>query len=93
MRLLLCVILLFASGLHSNAQDRSLKEKLEKLKKDIRQSTYYDSSTVFKKGQEAIELATATASLKCTRVGGISTLPNYNEVKEFSNQLQPSKKI
>jgi two-component system NarL family sensor kinase len=57
MRLLLCVILLFASGLHSNAQDRSLKEKLEKLKKDIRQSTYYDSSTVFKKGQEAIELA------------------------------------
>ena len=46
-----------------------------------------------KTNQEAIELATATASLKCTRVGGISTLPNYNEVKEFSNQLQPSKKI
>ena len=46
-----------------------------------------------KTNQEAIELATATASLKCSRVGGISTLPNYNEVKEFSNQLQPSKKI
>lgn len=57
MRLFLCVILLFASGFHSKAQERSVQEKLEKLKKDIRQSTYYDSSAVFKKGQEAIELA------------------------------------
>ena len=57
MRLFLCVILLFAFGFHSKAQDRSVQEKLEKLKKDIRQSTYYDSSAVFKKGQEAIELA------------------------------------
>ena len=29
--------------------------------------------------QEAIELATACATLKCTRIGGIKTLPNNKE--------------
>jgi len=43
--------------------------------------------------QEAIELATATASLKCTMIGGINNLPNSNDVAEFSNKLQPSRKI
>ena len=43
--------------------------------------------------QEAIEMATATASLKCTRTGGISTLPSYEEVLEFSEQIKPSKQI
>ncbi|TNF46454.1 MAG: tetratricopeptide repeat protein [Bacteroidetes bacterium] len=57
MRQLSVTILLFLFGYFVNAQEGSVKEKLEKLKKDIRQSTYYDSSAVFKKGQEAIELA------------------------------------
>ena len=43
--------------------------------------------------QKAIELATATASLKCTRTGGIKTLPSYQEVEEFLNQIKPSKQI
>ena len=43
--------------------------------------------------QEAIELATATASLKCTMIGGIYNLPSSKDVAEFSNQLQPSRKI
>ena len=43
--------------------------------------------------REAIELATATASLKCTREGGISNLPSYKEVIEFSKQIKPSKQI
>ena len=46
-----------------------------------------------KTSKEAIELATATASLKCTRSGGIKTLPDYPEVKEFLNQIEPSKQI
>ena len=43
--------------------------------------------------REAIELATASASLKCTREGGISNLPSYKEVIEFSKQIKPSKQI
>ena len=43
--------------------------------------------------REAIELATASASLKCTREGGISNLPTYKEVIEFSKQIKPSKQI
>ena len=43
--------------------------------------------------QEAIELATAAASLKCTMIGGINNLPCHKDVIKFSNQLQPSKKI
>ena len=43
--------------------------------------------------QEAIELATACATLKCTRIGGIKTLPNNKEVLEFSKQIKPSKLI
>ena len=46
-----------------------------------------------KTSKEAIELATATASLKCTKSGGIKTLPDYPEVKEFLNQIEPSKQI
>ena len=46
-----------------------------------------------KTSKEAIELATATASLKCTRSGGNKTLPDYPEVKEFLNQIEPSKQI
>jgi len=46
-----------------------------------------------KTAQEAIELATAAASLKCTRIGGIKTLPSYDEVIEFSKQIKPSKQI
>jgi sulfofructose kinase len=46
-----------------------------------------------KTSKEAIELATATASLKCTKSGGIKTLPDYPEVKEFLNLIEPSKQI
>ena len=43
--------------------------------------------------QKAIELATAAASLKCSQTGGISNLPSYEEVLEFSEQIKPSKQI
>ena len=53
-------ILLSAFGL--NAQ--SLSKKLDRLKQEIRQSTYYDSATVFKKGAEAIRIARKLKSKK-----------------------------
>ena len=43
--------------------------------------------------QESIELATAAASLKCSRSGGIRAIPNYNELIKFSNQLKPTTEI
>ncbi len=38
-------------------QSKEVKAKLEELKKEIRQSTYYDSAAVFKKGAQAIKIA------------------------------------
>ena len=52
-------------------------------------ATFIENKTT----QEAIELATACASLKCTRTGGIKTLPNKKEVIEFSKQIKPSKPV
>ena len=49
-------ILLFSSA-YLIAQNEDVKKELEQLKKEIRQSTYYDSSVVFKKGETAISLA------------------------------------
>ena len=43
--------------------------------------------------QESIELATAAASLKCSRSGGIRAIPKYNELIEFSKQLKPTRVI
>ena len=43
--------------------------------------------------QESIELATAAASLKCSRSGGIRSIPNYKELIEFSKQLKPTRTI
>ena len=43
--------------------------------------------------QESIELATAAASLKCSRSGGIRAIPNYKELIEFSKQLKPTRVI
>ncbi len=43
--------------------------------------------------QESIELATAAASLKCSRSGGIRAIPNYKELIEFSKQLKPTRAI
>ena len=43
--------------------------------------------------QESIELATAAASLKCSRSGGIRAIPNYNELIKFSDQLKPTTEI
>ena len=43
--------------------------------------------------QESIELATAAASLKCSRSGGIRAIPNYKELIEFSKQLKPTRTI
>jgi two-component system NarL family sensor kinase len=58
MRLLLLLSLFsFVSTAPAFGQNKAVKEKLEELKKDIRQSTYYDSAAVFKKGQIAIDLA------------------------------------
>jgi len=43
--------------------------------------------------QESIELATAAASLKCSRGGGIRSIPDYNELIEFSSQFKPTTEI
>ena len=43
--------------------------------------------------QESIELATAAASLKCSRNGGIRAIPDYKELIEFSKQLKPTRVI
>ena len=43
--------------------------------------------------QESIELATATASLKCSRSGGIRSIPDYNELIKFSSQFKPTTEI
>ena len=36
----------------------------------------------------SMKLATATASLKCTKKGGIYSIPSYSSVKKFENKLQ-----
>ena len=43
--------------------------------------------------QESIELATAAASLKCSRSGGIRSIPDYNELIKFSSQFKPTTEI
>ena len=43
--------------------------------------------------QESIELATAVASLKCSRSGGIRSIPDYNELIKFSSQFKPTTEI
>ena len=40
--------------------------------------------------QVSVELATATASLKCTKAGGIRSLPNYKSVKQFVKKIKTS---
>lgn len=53
---LLLVLLLLLNWQHSSAQ-KSDSQKLEDLKLQIRQATYYDSSTVFSLGKQCINLA------------------------------------
>ena len=43
--------------------------------------------------QESIELATAAASLKCSRSGGIRSIPDYSELIKFSSQFKPTTEI
>ena len=43
--------------------------------------------------QESIELATAAASLNCSRRGGIRSIPDYNELIKFSSQFKPTTEI
>ena len=38
--------------------------------------------------QNTMKLATATASLKCTKNGGIYSLPNLSSVKKFVKKIQ-----
>jgi len=45
------------------SQDKKLEEKFEHLAKEIRQSTYYDSSAVFSMGDSAIKIAKKLNSL------------------------------
>ena len=40
---------------------------------------------------ESMQLATATASLKCTKKGGIYSLPSYLSVKNFENKIRVRK--
>ena len=37
---------------------------------------------------DSMKLATATASLKCTKKGGIYSIPSYSSVKKFVNKIQ-----
>ena len=37
---------------------------------------------------KSMKLATATASLKCTKKGGIYSIPSYSSVKKFENKIQ-----
>ena len=37
---------------------------------------------------ETMKLATATASLKCTKNGGINSIPSYSSVKNFAKKIQ-----
>ena len=37
---------------------------------------------------DSMKLATATASLKCTKKGGIYSIPSYLSVKKFENKIQ-----
>lgn len=37
---------------------------------------------------DTMKLATATASLKCTKKGGIYSIPSYSSVKKFENKIQ-----
>jgi len=38
--------------------------------------------------KDTMKLATATASLKCTKKGGIYSIPSYSSVKKFENKIQ-----
>jgi len=40
---------------------------------------------------ESMQLATATASLKCTKKGGIYSLPSFSTVKKFEKKIQVRK--
>jgi len=40
---------------------------------------------------DSMKLATATASLKCTKKGGIYSLPSYSSVKNFEKKIQVRK--
>ena len=40
---------------------------------------------------KSMQLATATASLKCTKKGGIYSLPSYSSVKNFEKKIQVRK--
>ena len=37
---------------------------------------------------KSMKLATATASLKCTKKGGINSIPSYLSVKNFEKKIQ-----
>ena len=37
---------------------------------------------------DSMKLATATATLKCTKKGGIYSLPSYSSVKNFEKNIQ-----
>jgi signal transduction histidine kinase/Flp pilus assembly protein TadD len=55
LKILLFILIIFnISAVYSQ---KGLREKLDSLKKAIRQSTYYDSSAVFNNGQLAIKIA------------------------------------
>lgn len=55
--LLFLILISFCGQVPVFGQSKDVKKKLEELKKEIRQSTYYDSAAVFQKGAQAIQLA------------------------------------
>ena len=58
----LTIVFIFCS-FFGFGQDKKLEAKFDQLAKDIRQSTYYDSSTVFSMGDSAIKIAKKLNSL------------------------------
>ena len=56
------ILLIVLSCYGLNAQ--SISKRLDRLKQEIRQSSYYDSTTVFRKGKEAIRIARQLKSKK-----------------------------
>lgn len=51
------IFMIFAITSYSYAQNPTLNQEFDSLKESIKHSTYFDSSAVFRKGKEAIDIA------------------------------------
>jgi len=88
-RLLLLALIISCKSLHLLGQSDRERQELASLKLSIRQSTYYDSATVFKKGEKAIAIA---RKLKSASEEAI-ILQYYGNFYYFSAQPDLAKKF